>query len=91
MGLLLTKSTIPMSMRWSKKLNINRMILQDDQPGVDDNLQLYLLSYGRSLGRAMVWEIYLERKQSPNQESFEIQSYEVGSKMATDGTGTVLG
>ena len=56
-----------------------RMILQDDQPGVDDNLQLYLLSYGRSLGERWFGEIYLSGTKS-NQESFEIQSYEVEAK-----------
>ncbi|MCF7982154.1 MAG: hypothetical protein K9K86_09215 [Pseudomonadales bacterium] len=56
-----------------------RMLFQDDQPGLSDDLQLHRLSYGHSIGARWFGEIYLVGVKSDD-ESFEVTAYELEAK-----------
>jgi len=53
-----------------------RAVLQDHQPGVADNTQLYKFAYGRALSERWSAEAYLVGEKSRDQ-SFRVEGYEV--------------
>ena len=53
-----------------------RTVLQDEQPGRDDHMQLYRIGYGRSLTDRLFVEVYLIGERSDN-EGFQIEAYEL--------------
>lgn len=56
-----------------------RAIHQDEQPGVDDHLQLYRFSYGRAFGDRWFGEVYLVGEKSEGM-GFELEAYELEAK-----------
>jgi len=57
-----------------------RSILQDHQPGVADNTQLYRFAYGRALNERWSAEAYVVGEKSRNQ-SFRVEGYELEAQL----------
>lgn len=53
-----------------------RALMQDNQPGYDDRVQLYRLAYGQSINEHWFGEIYIIGEQSAH-DDFNIEAYEL--------------
>ncbi len=53
-----------------------RSVIQDNQPGADDDKQIYRFAYGRAIGERWMGEVYLIGEKSSG-SNFEVEAYEV--------------